>query len=81
MKQIIKISQLAGFTEFWAMLFKAEWCGIPCKRDRYLMVASMEEMGNWFLQQVTLNCSHKLTMYNLVSIIGASGAGKMSRSM
>jgi hypothetical protein len=49
---VIKICKRAGFVDFWAMLFEAKWCGIPNKRSRYIMVASVVGIGNWFLQQV-----------------------------
>lgn len=52
MKEVIKVCKLAGFIEFWAILFEAKWCGVPYKRSRYIMVASVSGIENWFLQQV-----------------------------
>jgi hypothetical protein len=56
MTELIKhvASCKCAFTEFWAILFEGQWCGVPTRRSRYIMVASVHgRVQNWFLEQAS----------------------------
>jgi hypothetical protein len=63
-----------GFTEFWAVLFEGQWCGVPTRRARYIMVASVHgRVQNWFLMQA---CSLVYCMMSKASLATRSGLAR-----
>jgi site-specific DNA-cytosine methylase len=52
-----------GFKDFWAVLLQAQCLGVPTRRKRYVMVASVDgRVQNWFLKQVrSLHCLHAMS--------------------
>lgn len=53
MTQVIKEVRRASFLFFCAALIEGQSCGLPLKRDRYLLVASRcLDIRTWFFSQV-----------------------------
>jgi hypothetical protein len=57
MKLVIECCKDAGMDDVWAMEVEAQASGLPMRRTRWLFVASVGGVGNWFLRdQVMFQC-------------------------
>jgi hypothetical protein len=72
MTEVIQCCSRAGFNDFWAVLLEAQSFGVPIRRNRYLMIASVSGVENWFLQNQVMFSVVKLVILMSMHYVAVS---------